>query len=329
MKKPAQTNGTYGYKGMIMTNPGGPGESGVQFVKYSDVFGISNVTGDAYDLVSFDPRGIASSRPNASCAGLDALRKRDQYLSIPRFADSFWKVDEAASIRVGEACAKEIGEPDGAGPHMTTAVNVRDMISILDAFAETEEGNRVKDPKMLNYWGFSYGTFLGQTFASMFPDRVGRMIFDAVAQPEDYFANFTPHNIEFTDEIVTIWFEYCHQAGSKCSFNTGSSAKDVHNRYDRISSRLQARTAENQKWKNATVIENALESFKQVTQLMVYSPIGDSGLFISFLEGFETALKNGTLENVADSFHPTDPAQRFSPGFLGISCSDSDSRYAN
>jgi pimeloyl-ACP methyl ester carboxylesterase len=64
------------------------------------------------------------------------------------------------------------GGPDDAGPHMSTGVVMKDIISILDAYTSSDECNGVDDASILNYWGFSYGTTIGQMFASMFPDRV-------------------------------------------------------------------------------------------------------------------------------------------------------------
>lgn len=61
---------------------------------------------------------------------------------------------------------------------MSTVVVARDMLSIVDAFAATERGKTTKDSSLLNYWGISYGTFIGETFASMYPDRVGRVVLD-------------------------------------------------------------------------------------------------------------------------------------------------------
>lgn len=105
----------------------------------------------------------------------------------------------------GEICQEQIGGPNDAGPHMTTSVNAKDMISILDAFAASPEAVGVENATDLNYWGFSYGTFLGQTFASMFPDRVGRMVIDAVVDPEDYILMQDEKMIQFSDETFSTF----------------------------------------------------------------------------------------------------------------------------
>ena len=99
----------------------------------------------------------------------------------------------------------EIGGPNDAGPHMTTSVNVKDMISILDAFAASSDASGVQEQSNLNYWGFSYGTFLGQTFALMFPDRVGLTVIDGVADPEDWVSGLSLKDLQFTDEAFSTF----------------------------------------------------------------------------------------------------------------------------
>lgn len=97
----------------------------------------------------------------------------------PEEPDAFWEEWFAEAKESGAQCAKAFGGPDGAGEHMSTPVVATDMISIMDAFAATPRGaSAAGNSSLLNYWGFSYGTFLGQTFATLYPDRVGRFVVD-------------------------------------------------------------------------------------------------------------------------------------------------------
>src|SRR4051812_28514006 len=109
---------------------------------------------------------------------------------------------------------------------MSTAVVARDIISILDAYAASPEAKDVKDPSLLNFWGFSYGTSIGQTFASMFPQRVGRMALDGIVDAGDSSKGTYLTWLQSTDETFSTFFMYCHLAGSKCSYFTGTSVHD-------------------------------------------------------------------------------------------------------
>lgn len=193
----AQSNSTDGpYQGMLLTNPGiyplficypitltflgGPGDPGVDFLLEHGHSIVLPVIGTNYDIVSFDPRGMGRSIPLADCSSSSSskVRRRNFGLSGPELDSSYWTGEFQTSMEFGAECNATIGGPDQAGPHMSTAVVATDMLSIVDAFAQTEHGQSVNSSSLLNYWGFSYGSFLGETFASMYPDRVGRFAID-------------------------------------------------------------------------------------------------------------------------------------------------------
>jgi pimeloyl-ACP methyl ester carboxylesterase len=141
------------------------------------------IIGTNFDVVSFDPRGIGRSRPLANCSqsadANDQITKRAFGLLGPEEPDAFWEEAFSEARAFGAQCASAIGGPDGAGEHMSTPVVATDMISIVDAFAATPSGmSAAGNSSLLNYWGFSYGSFLGQLFATMYPDRVGRFAID-------------------------------------------------------------------------------------------------------------------------------------------------------
>jgi len=83
--------------------------------------------------------------------------------------DEFFSSYIETGIELGNQCQDVVGGAKDAGPHMSTR-NARDLVGIVEAFVKTADGKRAEKPSdLLNYFGYSYGTFLGQAFASMFP----------------------------------------------------------------------------------------------------------------------------------------------------------------
>lgn len=273
MRLSASSNGTY--KGMVLYNPGGPGGSGVDSIFLTGVQ-LQAMVGTNYDLVGFDPRGISLAIPFANCSGTPFANRRRSMsgFKLPKLTQSYYDTVNATVQVLGPECAANIGGPDEAGPHMSTRTVVRDLISIVDAYAQTEEGKRAKDPHLLNFLGESYGTFIGQMFGTLYPDRVGRVALDGVTSPEDIVSTIGLANIQFMDVVFETFFIYCHAAGpSVCPYYTGNSARDIFNRFQASYVQLDARHAAAQNQTNATVIEQALLIMQEALLSSVYSPI--------------------------------------------------------
>lgn len=187
-------------------------------------------------------RGVGYSIPAANCTIVPNLQRRDfEQLSGPKFAPVFFEEMYNQSIEIGIACQNSIGAQDQAGPHVTTATTVPDMISILDAFAGNSRGKTVDDPSLLNYWGISYGTVIGQAFTAMYPDRIGKVVLDGVINAEDFTAGTGLNLITFSDDVLSIFFIYCNAAGpSICPFSTGTTPHDIYLRFENIVSGLNA-----------------------------------------------------------------------------------------
>jgi pimeloyl-ACP methyl ester carboxylesterase len=153
--------------GSILVNPGGPGASAIDFLSTVDVI-MSVEVRDEYDLVAFDPRGVARSTPVACYDGpqMDELTAADFDLTT----DAGVQAQEDAWGAFGAACAAKTGD---VLAHVDTVTAARDM-DVVRAV--------VGDPA-LNYLGYSYGTKLGATYAALFPDRVGRMVLDSALDP--------------------------------------------------------------------------------------------------------------------------------------------------
>ncbi|WP_295783666.1 alpha/beta hydrolase [uncultured Microbacterium sp.] len=156
--------------GSLLTNPGGPGVSGVDTVRDSlSLVADENLT-RSYDVIGFDPRGVGQSAP-VTCydaAGMDAF-----LYDIPPGARGSDERNAALEQRQADFAAACAAGSDGILPYISTENAARDM-DLLRAV--------LGDPK-LNYLGFSYGSFLGATYAGLFPERVGRMVLDGGIDP--------------------------------------------------------------------------------------------------------------------------------------------------
>ncbi|KAG0651404.1 hydrolase [Hyphodiscus hymeniophilus] len=251
-------------KGVILFNPGGPGDSGVSSILGEGAEFAQYVVRD-YDLVSFDPRGIGFSIPLANCSAsvvsstAPLTRRFVDKLHGPHFDAQYFSDFYQSSQTLGRQCQSTIGGPNAAGPHMNSAVVARDMISFLDAYSNSIYSKGVSDPNLLNFWGFSYGSYLGQVFANMFPNRVGRVVLDAVV---DAAANLAGRELSgaYADEAFSTFFVYCNLAGpgngpTQCPYYTGNTASDILARFEATITKLDPVVAKLKGWKNATVIE--------------------------------------------------------------------------
>ncbi|MCH8626613.1 alpha/beta hydrolase [Arsenicicoccus piscis] len=177
-------------QGIMLVNPGGPGGSGLNLARLGGF--VPNKAGDPYDWIGFDPRGVGTSQPKLTCDGDYFGYNRPDYVPNSRQSNIVW-MNKAAGY--ANACAKAGGE---LLDHMKTTDWVQDMESIRKAFGA----------KQINYYGFSYGTYLGQVYATMYPERVRRMVWDGVVNAKRvwYDANLD-QDVAF-DRNMSIFFDW-------------------------------------------------------------------------------------------------------------------------
>ncbi|MDX3062731.1 alpha/beta hydrolase [Streptomyces sp. ND04-05B] len=153
--------------GSMLFNFGGPGGSGVDILPRAA--GSYQKLNTRYDLVGFDPRGVAGSsgvRCRDDKEQEEALRGIDMTPDTPAEEAAF--VEDGADF--GAGCARLSGT---VLPHVGTTNAARDMDAIRRALGD----------RKLSYFGISYGTELGGTYAHLFPENVGRVVLDAVVDP--------------------------------------------------------------------------------------------------------------------------------------------------
>lgn len=149
-------------KGLLFINPGGPGGSGVEFLNSFASQASRDLRND-YGIVGFDPRGVGSSTPLTcfSDTGIDKLANSDPDPDTKAEIAEFRKL----TVDLGNACKANSGE---LASHVSTLEAAKDM-DVLRA---------VLGQKKLDFYGASYGTQLGATYATEFPGNVGRMVLD-------------------------------------------------------------------------------------------------------------------------------------------------------
>ncbi|MEU2061986.1 alpha/beta hydrolase [Streptomyces sp. NPDC013455] len=154
--------------GSLLVNPGGPGGSAVGYLQQYAGVGYPAEVRARYDMVAVDPRGVARSEPVECLDG----RQMDAYTQTDMTPDDQEERDAlvAADRKFAESCGSRSAR---LLRHVSTVEAARDM-DILRA---------VLGDRKLNYVGASYGTFLGATYAGLFPERVGRMVLDGAMDP--------------------------------------------------------------------------------------------------------------------------------------------------
>ncbi|MDP8928135.1 MAG: alpha/beta fold hydrolase [Actinomycetota bacterium] len=147
-------------------NPGGPGASGVEFVRAAAVDTFPTELRTRFDIVGFDPRGVGASRPITCGGSAGGLLAHD--------LDPDDDAERRAVISAAQRTARDCEATDGdVLPHVSTADVARDLDLLRAALGDAR----------LTYVGYSYGTFIGSSYAALFPDRVRALVLDGAIDP--------------------------------------------------------------------------------------------------------------------------------------------------
>ena len=154
-------------QGSLVLNPGGPGGSGIEYTTYAE-YVVSDTLRENFDIVGFDPRGVGFSTP-VEC--LDD-EQTEEYIALDGSPDDQTEIDQAQAM--SELFAQ------------SCATNSPDTYKFLDTISAARDVDILREllgDEKLNWLGKSYGTFLGATYADLFPERVGRMLLDGAIDP--------------------------------------------------------------------------------------------------------------------------------------------------
>lgn len=196
---------------VLFVNPGGPGGSGMQFAKMAGA-ALSKDMRDAFDIVGLDPRGVGESSP------LECLTDKQFDASIsldptPETADEIAE-NQAAIKKMGKACLANSG---------ALAKNV----DTQSAAKDQDIARALLGQEKLDWYGASYGTQLGATYADLFPEKVGRMVLDGAVDTALDSVGMSKGQAEGFHRALVAYLESCIDEGSCVAGSTVDEGVDT------------------------------------------------------------------------------------------------------
>ncbi|MBW4041000.1 MAG: alpha/beta hydrolase [Acidobacteria bacterium] len=206
--------------GTLFTNPGGPGVSGVDFLRSAASAFYDQSLLDHYDLVAWDPRGVGASSA-VDCYGTNQL---DRFLfsdpDLPQGSAVLRKDVVDAGVAFGKACLAKTGD---LLAHVGTEDTIQDLDMLRAAVGQAK----------LDYFGFSYGTYIGALYADRFGAHVGRMVLDGAVDPSLSSFQENLANDQAFGAALKTYLANCLRSSS-CPF----AGQDVTGALDRIAGLL-------------------------------------------------------------------------------------------
>jgi pimeloyl-ACP methyl ester carboxylesterase len=211
------------YEGPILVNPGGPGVSGLRLATLGSE--VPGGVGERYDWIGFDPRGVGASRPRISCIRDYGNGPKPPYGPPTQQTIATWL---ARAKGYAAACAKN-------GPlldHLTTEDSAKDLEYLRLA---------LRAPA-ISYYGYSYGTYLGQVYATLFPSRIRRMVLDSNVDPRRVWYRANLDQDAAFQTTIEAWFRWVARADS--TYHLGGTALAVEQRYAAVAAELRQHPAD-------------------------------------------------------------------------------------
>ncbi|MGW1408621.1 alpha/beta hydrolase [Streptomyces sp. NPDC002403] len=305
--------------GSLLVNPGGPGGSAIEYLQSYAAVGYPAQVRARYDMVAIDPRGVARSEPVVCLTGpqMDAYTQVDQ---TPDDAREVTALNNSFKQFAG-GCEERSGE---ILPHVSTVETARDM-DMLRALLGDEK---------LHYVGASYGTFLGATYAGLFPARVGRLVLDGAMDPS---LDAVELNREQTAGFETAFQAFAADCVKKkdCPLGTASTA-EAATRMKRFFSDLDAHpiaTGDSRRLTESLGTTGVIaamydeSAWPQLREALSAAQHGDGSGLLALSDSYYERRPNGTYANLMfanaavncldlpPAFAGTEAATRAVPGF--------------
>ena len=202
--------------GSLVVNPGGPGASAVEYVREGAKMLPATIR-DHFDVVGFDPRGVAGSAPIVCTSRLDPLYN----LQFAPVNNAAYQALVAGFKTFVAQCEQKAGKEL---PYVSTERTAQDMDRVRAALG---------DPK-LTYLGYSYGTYLGALYADRYPTRIRAMVLDGAVDPTLSAAAGEIQQAQGFEHDLDLFLQNC-SVDTSCTFHSGGDAGAA---YDALRARL-------------------------------------------------------------------------------------------
>jgi pimeloyl-ACP methyl ester carboxylesterase len=315
-------------KGSLFLNPGGPRGSGVDFIFDKGKYLFTEEVRRNYDLIGFDPRGIGRSDV-LTC--FEDSSEIAPFIELPLFPVTPEEVNRRKEVGqlLSDFCHSRAGDLIN---HMSTADVARDLDLLRQA---------VGDEK-LHFAGYSYGSYLGVTYANLFPENVGAMVVDGVLDPiawstgRGWQAHFLPYttrirSAEGAQDSLHEFFRTCDEGGMEvCDL-----ANNAESRYTSVIERIREEPIVFTSGDGSEQIVD-YATFVNYTLIALYLP-SSWPYFASVVAAIDEDMELNEIANRLRAFlqsvdYEDDLAdipieQPSFPGYYGVACSDSDNPY--
>ena len=278
--------------GSLLVNPGGPGFGGSDFAIYADQI-YSRTLLDHFDIIGWDPRGTGLSEPKIDC-----IDDYDHY-----FANTDITPDDDLERQQLIALAQEFADACVAKntallPYVGTNNSARDMNAIREALGEDK----------ISYFGFSYGSELGATWATLFPDTVRAAVLDGAADPDADFTESGMQQATGFEGSIDTFLARC-SASSSCAFHNDGDAEGAFDALMLAIDEKPIPTVEGRpdltRGMALTGVADAMYSerlWPQLEQALADAQNGDGSGLLALYDDYYQRQPDGTYDNSLEAF---------------------------
>jgi pimeloyl-ACP methyl ester carboxylesterase len=280
--------------GSLIVNPGGPGGSGVEFVRDGVAAGVfPALLRKHFDIVGFDPRGVNSSTAVRCIDNLDGRAEIDP--SPDNAAELKALVDDARTY--AQACAKRNA---ATLPYLSTDAVARDLDAIRQAVGD----------KQLTYLGFSYGTLIGSTYADLYPDHIRAMVLDGAIDPALDLEQFRAGQAKGFEGALTAFLKDC-AARTACDFHENGKTVQAFNA---LMASIDAKPLHAVRLKDRRLVGPGIawysvlaalytkESWPTLAASLALAKAGDGSLMLLIADPYRGRKPNGSYSNEQDAY---------------------------